>query len=151
DRMTYRWLDEPAAKGEGRALLRVVGPPYYALLRAIDRIGKTPPTAYLERAKGVWVQVGYNHPLAEHVKAPEGKIVLIQPPRTWTRLPDGPFQDIYGVLEFSLPDGKVPYEEGELAGRVGVRLSLRPGGAAENAELWVLRERAVEELNRFVQ
>src|SRR5947209_7633323 len=34
DRMTYRWLD-PEAKGEGRALLRVVGPPYYALLRAV--------------------------------------------------------------------------------------------------------------------
>src|SRR5256885_1738484 len=82
-------------------------------------------TAALDRAKGVWVQVGHAHPRADQVKPPEGKVVLTQPPRTWTLLPDGPFQDIYGVLEFSLPDGETPYKEGSLAGRVGVRLSLR--------------------------
>src|SRR5262249_20808035 len=35
DRQTYRWLEESAGKGANgpcRALLRVVGPPYYSLL-----------------------------------------------------------------------------------------------------------------------
>src|SRR5579884_291395 len=151
DRMTYRWLSESDAKGEGRALLRVIGPPYYSLLRAIDRIGQQPPTAYVEKAPRVWVQVGHAHPLAEQVKPPEGKIVLMRPPRTWELLPDAPFNDIYGVLEFQLPDVAVPYQDGELSKRLPVRLALRPGGAPEGAELWVLRDRAVEELNCFVQ
>src|SRR5262249_19874529 len=37
DRQSYRWLE--SAEGNGRALLRVVGPPYYSLLRAIDKQG----------------------------------------------------------------------------------------------------------------
>src|SRR5262249_22354525 len=42
DRQSYRWLEETAGKkGEEdvRALLRVVGPPYYSLLRALDPQG----------------------------------------------------------------------------------------------------------------
>src|SRR5262245_45438883 len=35
DRQGFRWLQEPGAKGQdGHALLRVIGPPYYSLLRA---------------------------------------------------------------------------------------------------------------------
>src|SRR5205085_415805 len=36
DRITYRWLSETDDQGDGRALVRVAGPPYYSLLRAID-------------------------------------------------------------------------------------------------------------------
>src|SRR5207302_259818 len=83
DRQHYRWLEDPRGKSPGRALLRVVGPPYYSLLRALDRDGQASPTAYVEQAPRVWVQLGYRHPLGDHLKPPEGKLVFLKPPRQW--------------------------------------------------------------------
>ena len=36
DRQSYRWLEDD--NDNARALLRVIGPPYYSLLRALDRM-----------------------------------------------------------------------------------------------------------------
>ena len=85
DRQGFRWLEDPQGKSPGRALLRVVGPPYYSLLRAIDRDGQaSAPIAYVEQAPRVWVELGYRHPLVDHLKPPEGKLLLLRPPRRWT-------------------------------------------------------------------
>ena len=43
------------------------------------------------------------------------------------------------------------FEEGSLAEQVRVSPTLRSGGSPDGAELWVLRDNAVAELNRFVQ
>ena len=153
DRQSFRWL-EPGDDKKGRALLRVFGPPYYSLLRALDRQGKqSAPLAYLETVAGsrVWTELGHVHPLADRIKAPEGKLLLLQPPCQWTVLDDVPFREVYEVLEFKLPASPARYRDGKLDGRIRVSLSLRPGGAPEGAELWVLRDNAVEKLNRFVQ
>ena len=78
DRQTFRWLEN--ISGQGRGLLRVVGPPYYSLLRAIDRDGQTSPPRYRERSPGVWVEVGWT-PLADYLKPPPGKLLLVASPR----------------------------------------------------------------------
>jgi hypothetical protein len=149
DRQGYRWLDDGATP---RALLRVVGPPYYSLLRAIDRNGQAAaPIAYVERGPRVWVELGYSHPLGDHIKPPEGKLLLIRPPSRWTLLDDAPFHDIYEVLEFNLPDGPVKWHDKDLGARVKVVPSLKLAGSTDGAELWVLRDDPVAELNRFVQ
>jgi hypothetical protein len=146
DRQSFRWL-EPA-----RALLRVVGPPYYSLLQALDRHGGTSaPCAFVEQGPGVWVELGYVHPLAEHLKPPEGKILLLRPPRQWIVLDDGPFRDVYEVMEFSLAEAATAWKEGEFTDRLRVAPRLTPAGGADVAEMWVLRDNAVEEINRFVQ
>jgi hypothetical protein len=151
DRQGFRWLEDTAG-GKGRALLRVVGPPYYSLLRALDRQGRPgAPVAYVERATGVWVEAGFNHPLAERIKPPAGKLLLLRPLRRWTALPDEPFRDVYEALQFQVPDGPSPWQEGRLQEKVQVRLRLRPGGSPDNPELWVLAGDGVEELDRFVQ
>src|SRR5205823_13942789 len=90
-------------------------------------------------------------PLVERIQAPEGKLLMLRPPRQWTALPDAAFRDIYEVTEFKLPDIATRYRDGELKTKIRVAPSLRPGGTPEGAELWVLRDNAVEELNRFVQ
>ncbi|MFO0878493.1 MAG: hypothetical protein U0840_14230 [Gemmataceae bacterium] len=150
DRQGFRWLTGP--EDTPRALLRVVGPPFYSLLRAMDRIGGSrAPVAYVERAPRVWVELGYSHPLIGQVKAPSGKLVLVRPPRQWTMLDDAPFRDVYEILEFPLPERKVTWKEGKLAGKIAVTPSLRAGGTPDGAELWVLRDNPIEELNRFVQ
>jgi len=65
DRQGYRWLENNDDPDAGpRAILRVVGPPYYTLLRAIDRIGgNKAPVAYVEKSPRVWVELGYSHPM----------------------------------------------------------------------------------------
>ncbi len=151
DRQGYRWLEDPRGKSPGRALLRVVGPPYYSLLRAIDRDGQAAPIAYVEQAPRVWVQLGYRHPLADHVKPPQGKLLFLRPPRRWAYVEDAPFHDIYDVLEFSLPAQKAPWREGELGRRLTVPLRLTRGGSADVAELWVLRDNPVEQLDELVR
>jgi hypothetical protein len=149
DRQGFRWLED--ADGGGHALLRVVGPPYYSLLRALDRRTPIAPIAYLERAPRVWIEIGHTHPLVDHLKPPEGKLVLLRPPRQWTMLDDAPFRDIYEATEFRLPTGPAAWTPGELDAQVRVAPTLQKAGGADAAELWVLRGDGVAELNRFVQ
>jgi hypothetical protein len=152
DRQGYRWLEE--RDGGTRALLRVVGPPYYTLLRATDRIGGAKaPIAYKESAPNsrVWVEIGYTHPLVGQIKPPPGKILLLRPPRRWTLLDEAPFKDVYEVADFPLPDRKVSWKDGKFDGRITAKMSLKAGGTPDGAELWVLRDDPVAELNRFVQ
>ena len=154
DRQSFRWLESPAAKnGDDRALLRVVGPPYYSLLRAIDQLGGpgVAPHAFVERVPGVWIEVGQRHPLADAIRPPKNKILLLRPPRHWSVLPDAPFRDLYEMIEFQLPDGGTRWRDEALPNRLHVAPRLRPAGPAEGAELWVLRGEAIDELNRFVQ
>ncbi len=149
DRQGFRAL---AGDDDRRALLRVVGPPYYSLLRALDRAGDGgAPVAYLEAAPRLWVQVGHTHPLLGHLQAPPGKLVLLRPPRHWLFLDEAPFGDIYDIVEFSLPKAPVRLREAALEQRLGVPLRLVPGGANDVVELWVLRERGLEQIDELVR
>jgi hypothetical protein len=148
DRQSFRHLE---GKDGERVLLRVIGPPYYTLLRALDREGaEAAPVAYLEWAPRVWVQVGHEHPFARQIKAPAGKLLLLRPPRDWTFMPDGPFRELYQVLEFVLPHGRSAWSEGPVDHKLNVPLRLAPGDPAEADELWVLRERPLEQLDELV-
>ncbi len=150
DRQSFRWLQNQT--GAGRGLLRVMGPPYYSLLRAVDRDGQTSaPHAYHERAPGVWIEVGWAHPLADLLKAPPGNLLLVASSRRWTWFTDEPFRDVYEVMEFTAPERPTEWKEEVLAGKMQTPLSLRPAGTADGAELWVIRDNPVAELNSFVQ
>jgi len=155
DRQSVRWLEEIGARnGDGcRALLRVVGPPYYSLLRALDQLGgpSIAPRAFVERAAGVWVELGHAHPLAAGIRPPKDHILLLRSPRQWTLLPDAPFHDVYEIVEFQLPDGGARWQDSSLPIRLRVAPRLRQAGPTDGAELWVLRGQAIDELNRFVQ
>jgi hypothetical protein len=147
DRQSFRHLE---GKEGSRVLLRVVGPPYYTLLRALDRDGADAPVAYVECAPRAWIQVGHTHPFARQVKVPDGKFLLLRPPRDWTFLPDGPFREIYDVLEFVLPGTRTAWSEGKVHHKLKVPLRLVPGDASEADELWVLRDRPLEQLDELV-
>ncbi|HEY7330069.1 MAG TPA: hypothetical protein VH592_20705 [Gemmataceae bacterium] len=153
DRQSYRWLEEAKDDNNGRALLRVVGPPYYSLLRAIDQLGgpEIAPHAFVERAPGVWVEIEYRHPLTANIQPPKGKILLLRPPRQWLMLPDAPFRDIYEIVEFQIPGETTHWKDSPLPHRLSITPRLRQAGPADGAELWVLRGDALDELNRFVQ
>ncbi len=149
DRQSFRWLKEDK---ENRVLLRVVGPPYYSLLRALEREGqREAPRAYVERAPRVWVELGYTHPLVEFFKPAAGKLLLMRPPRGWLFLEEAPFQDIYDILDFKLPEAVAHWQDAPSKSRITVPLRLAPGGAADAAELWVLPEEGFDDLDTLVR
>jgi hypothetical protein len=155
DRQSFRALEpkDASAGSAGRILLRVVGPPYYTLLRALDRtdLNGSGPLAYVECAPRVWVQFGYRHSLGERFKPSPGKVLFMRPPHQWTFLEDAPFRDIYEVLDFPLPDALATWCETEPAGRLRVPLRLTHSGGSETAELWVVRDDPIAQLDILVQ
>lgn len=152
DRQSFRTLAADGAKGE-RVLLKVIGPPYYTLLRAIDKTTQKGASiaAYVERAPRVWVELGHDHPLAARLRPAAGQALLLRPPRDWTTVEDGPFQDVYDVLDLRLPAAAVEWHESQLKGKLAVTLRLAAGNAADGPELWVLTEAAVDQLDALVR
>jgi hypothetical protein len=153
DRQGLRWLsDADGDAGEARALLHVVGPPYYALLRALDRDERFGgPRAYVERSPRLLVEVGYTHPMLDRLRPPPGQVVLMSPPRLWAFIGEEPFRDVYEALEFRLPAAEVRRRDVPHPERITVPLRLARGAANESAELWVVRDRAVEQLDDLVR
>ncbi|MBX3399682.1 MAG: hypothetical protein KF873_13145 [Gemmataceae bacterium] len=149
DRQSFRLLEHG---GESRALLRVVGPPYYTLLRALDRLdGDVGLRAYLERAPRVWIEIGASHPFAARIVPADGQFVLIGRPNEWRFLDDGDFRDVYDFADVRLPTLPNSWSEGPTPERLAVPLKLVAGHAADSAELWVLRGTAFTVLEAFVR
>ena len=151
DRQGLRWLAGEDGT-EPHALLRVVGPPYYSLLRALDRGDRDAgPCAFVERAPRRLVEVGYSHPLLDRITPPPGRVLLMRAPRTWTILPEGAYRDIYEVLDFAIPDAPLRWRDVELAHRLAVPVRLTRGNAGEAAELWVIRDDPGAQLDALVR
>ena len=148
DRQSFRQHQTPAGV---RTLLQVNGPPYYTLLRAIDHTdGPAAPRAYVEQQPRVWVEVGYTHPLAEQIQPAPGTFLLLSSPREWTLIEEGKFHDIYEALRFTIPGQPIRWNAGELKERLKVRLRLVRGGSDDPAELWVLSEAGISQLEELV-
>lgn len=150
DRQGFRWFAADGDADATRVLLRVIGPPYYTLLRALDGPADG-MRVYLERAPRVWVAFGYTHPLAEQVRVAEGQFALLTPLATWRFVEDAPFRDVYDLAEFPLPAAPVMWEPVEVPEPVTVPLRLTAGNAADAAELWVLRDDPVGRLDALVR
>jgi hypothetical protein len=134
-----------------RTLLRVIGPPYYSLLRALERnsADRAGPCAYVERGPRVWVQIGYRHPLQERIVTPPGKWLILQAPHVWQTLDEMPFQDVYRAFECRVQHGEVVWTPAHLEQRITVPLRLTAGGS-EDAEMWVLRDGGEAQLDALV-
>jgi hypothetical protein len=151
DRQTLQWLRRrDDAESAPRLFLRVVSPPYYSLLRAIDA---TVPglTAYLEQAPQVWVPYGYSHPLGAKLQLPESQILLLGEPGSWQFLERERFQDVYEFLEISLPGSGVTWESTAPKKKFQVPLRLTPSNTTELPSLWVLRDNAEESVDTIVR
>lgn len=153
DRQSFRWFAD-ANDANARILLRVVGPPYYTLLRALDRTSAAsagPVRAYLERAPRVWVEVGFTHPLVNQLRVAEGQFVLVRPPRAWVFLNDAPFRDVYDVLQFQIPASPTVWKGTKNLSKIEVPLQFTAGNAADSPELWVLRDDPIRRLDTLVR
>ena len=143
----------PTAEGE-RVLLKVIGPPYYTLLRAIDksaRQGATVPLTW-SGPRGCGSSSGHDHPLAAQIRPADGQVLLHRAaPRVGRTSRTAPFQDVYDILDFKLPAAAVEWQRVAAQGQDAVPLRLAAGNAADVAEMWVLTEDAVDQLDALVR
>ncbi|MGL6076947.1 MAG: hypothetical protein ACRC8S_22555 [Fimbriiglobus sp.] len=151
DRQSVRRVSTGATE---RLYLRVIGPPYYTLLRAIDStasgtVGEL--RAYVEAAPRVWVQLGYTHPFLSQLLPPDDQALFLRPERDWEFLPETGYQDVYEVLKFELPAAPLLWKEAPQRDKLKVPLRLVAGNAADQAEMWVLRGNSIEQLDAFVR
>lgn len=154
DRQGFRWFASPDDPDGRRVLLRVIGPPYYTLLRALDKSASASGgavRAYLEAAPRVWVEVGHSLPLARQLRVADKQTLLIRAPRNWTYLDDSPFQDVYDMMQFKLPASPVGWTEAKSPKKMTVALKLSASSTTDTPELWVLRDNAVEQLDALVR
>lgn len=157
DRQSYRFLDDP--RGQFKGILRVFGPPYYSLLSAIEpsqRNGDPNSSvqeilAFTERAPGIWIQFGYNHPLLSRVTVPAGEQLLIESSQHWHNVKEAPYKDIYETLDIELPDSPIRLEDRPLEAKISVPLGLEVSGSGDPAELWVLKDRASEQVEKLIR
>jgi hypothetical protein len=149
DRQAIRRIVRPHSGGAVSTLLRVVGPPYYTLLQALDPADSSAPRAYFERAPGVWIQAGWMHPLARRLRPAVGRLLLLRQPAEWVAIDDRPFRDVYELLDLRPPSAMDWADESP--GPLVVPLRLAAAGDTEPAELWVLHGPAAEQVDSFVR
>ena len=99
----------------------------------------------------LWIQAGYAHPLAEHVRPAPGQLLLLRPPHRWTAAAEGQLRDIYEVFDFPLPEDPRCWQDIELPSRIQVPVKLTLSGAPEAAELWLLRKDGIAQLEELVR
>jgi hypothetical protein len=164
DRQSFRWFVVPEQSPtqaslfehttSERILLRVIGPPYYTLLRALDRSAagaRGDVRAYLERGPRLWVEIGYFHPLANQIRVADTQLLLIRNPREWLFLNEEPFQDVYDIQQFNLSQAPIAWSAAPTPQKLTVPLRLTAGNAADVPELWVLRHNGLTQLDTLVR
>lgn len=139
------------------SLLRVIDPPYYSLLSAVEGVSakknlrsNTQVAAFIEQAPRVWVQLGFQHPLATRIDPPAGQFVLLESQTNWQYVDEAAFQDVYSALDLRLPTMPDSLTASTAAKRINVPLRLLSGSTQASAELWVIRDRAMEQLEELV-
>jgi cellulose synthase operon protein C len=125
------------------ALLLAEGCPIFTMLAGGDG------TAFLEQSPRVWVEAGFEHPLAGLVQPPAGQMVVICAPGRWVWLTDEPFEP--EITQFAIPEARPRLTAAGDLGRIEVPLRLMESRSAEAPELWILRDRPIEQLRELAQ
>lgn len=147
DRQSFRIIQS----GSNRSiLLQVLGPPFYSLLRAIERESAGELCAYLEAAPAVWIEFGWTHPLAASIRPADGQMILLRSPTRWRTLPVRAFHDLYEAL---VPDAELPSADWTDApiSTIEVSLKLCAGNTTDAPELWLLGESGEDQIDEFVR
>jgi len=129
-----------------QAVSRVSGAPYYALLSA-QGTGRVFVAAGPAR---VWVEFGHTHPRLARLRAPQGQLLLIPAEGPWRRLPDGPWRDLWAAVDV-LPAPETEHTAIEPPRKLQVQLRLSRAGQTPPASFWVLRRKAIDQVQRLIQ
>ncbi|PID39890.1 MAG: hypothetical protein CSA65_00475 [Proteobacteria bacterium] len=132
-------------------LLRAVAPPYYTLLRALDDPnGARVYTSSPPRLERVFVQVGYEHPLADKLEAQGDGLLLIDGDGAFRPLPPVRWRDVYQLLDVQLPAAAALSEAELPSTRLPVELTLLRQARDAAPRFWVLRRGAMALVEQLV-
>jgi hypothetical protein len=123
----------PTESGPGRAWVAVDSPSAAIVLRCQE--SDSVVEAFAEQAAGVWVRVGWEHPLPDHLAIAEGTLLLLRPPRTVAMHTGAvPLRD---PEEFRLPPGTGITSAVTMALTIPVWLTLGRCRGTPREALWV--------------
>ena len=132
-----------------RGVIRVVDPPSYTIVRALDRDRGlrvyAPDPAKQDR---VWTELGYHHPLAEHLRA-EPHTLLLCAGDGWRSVPDQGWLGVDAALELAVPGRATPHVAGALPARRRIELHLSQG-RRDVPSMWVIRDGAVAKVDQLL-
>jgi hypothetical protein len=132
-----------------RLLLRALGPPYYAVARALDRAGGL---RAFTGAGGVLTEIGYAHPFAGTLRPAEGHLLFIDGDGRFTQLPfTGAWRSVYEHVKLVLPAPAPSLAPRAPAGTLEVALRLARAHRGVAPSLWVVREDAEAQLDALVR
>lgn len=134
----------------GMGVIRVVDPPTYTVMRALDHeaglraFAPDPPAQ-----EAVWTELGYRYPLADRLRAAPGTLLLVGGDH-WRMVPDTGWRGLDAVLELEVPAERtamVPATALPARRRIELRLS---GGRREPPSLWLLRQGGVAAIDKLL-
>lgn len=125
--------------GEGRAVVRVRDAPFFVVAKASEPIEQLRVFAPTD-TEGVWLQLGWHHPLTAAFDRPESGTLLVHGDGAFEQLPDGPFTPLDQLV---FPSGLPPAKEhapDEPPPRLAVKMRLLQTSKADEVSLWLVRE-----------
>ncbi len=131
-------------------VLRVVDSPTYTVVRALDRDRGL--RAYGPDPVGqeqIWTELGYHHPLAEHLR-PEPSMLVLVSRDGWTTVRDEGWMTVDAALELAVPERAAPLVPGAMPARRKIELRLS-SGRRDVTSLWVLRDDAVARIDKLLE
>jgi FtsH ternary system-associated peptide len=152
DRQAAAGARELEAHAVPRALLRAIDPPYYSVTCAFDRPGGL--RAFAPSPPGqdaVWTEIGWKHPLVQGIRPAAGRLLLVPGDAPWQRLANGPWTDVYQMLDLVLPGAPVRLPAAAPSRRIAVPLRLARSPRDQAPQLWVLRHDAVATIEALLQ
>ena len=131
-------------------VLRVVDPPTYTVVRALDhdrglRVFAPDPAGQ----EATWTELGYHHPLAEHLK-PERGMMLLASRDGWRTIADQGWMTLDAALELAVPERADKIAPGVMPERRKVELRLS-AGRRDVTSMWVIREDAVAKVDKLLE
>lgn len=139
-------LIQPAAN-EFTMLLRVTDPPVYSVLRGQSHDDLT---VYVERAPRVWVQAGWQHPLAGLLTPADDAMLLIRAPRDWRLLPSARSGRV-GMLPLPQPLTARLLRDTKRPISFASPLHLVPAPMVASPEIWIIDDQPMEQLQALVE
>ncbi len=131
-------------------LVHALEPPYYTVLKALEP--GAPWTAHGPVAPGVWLALGYRHPLAPRLQAPLGQLLLLPAQGPWQLVCDGPWRELEAALTIAVPP-RQPLLPNPAPPPLTLALALVAAPRSHDPTaptLWVLRRRALSQLEMLL-
>ncbi len=157
DRQSFFSLQLPA--GERLTLLRVLSPPYFTLLKALDDTADVTVYEPVRRGQeGIWIELGFGHPVLEAIDCATDRLVLIGgegdweylPQAEWTRLYDSIDISIDASINTSINTGSMQTMKPVQPPRIQVGLRLVENGREQRASLWLIHDRPLQTVEALV-